>query len=77
LRLSRSFQGLMMSRLRGTSTIGIDSSEVMLRMLRVIFRGDSVPGRLGAGQRQVFFKQLMGIAANPHIRSIAAKGSIS
>ena len=67
----------MMSRLRGTSTIGIDSSEVMLRMLRVIFRGDSVPGRLGAGQRQVFFKQLMGIAANPDVGAAAVEHLVS
>ncbi len=50
----------------------------MFRMLGVIFRGDAISGRLGvAGQGQIFFKQLMGIAANPHIRAIAAKGSIS
>jgi hypothetical protein len=49
----------------------------MLRMLRVIFRGDSIPGRLGlVGQRQIFLKQLVGIAANPPLRPIAAERSI-
>ena len=49
----------------------------MLRMLRVIFRGDAIPGRLGiAGQRQIFFKQLVGIPANPNLRPVAAEGSV-
>jgi len=50
----------------------------MLCMLGVIFRSDSIPGRLGvASQRQIFFKQLVGIAANPPLYPIAAESSIS
>ena len=76
--LSGSFRRLLMSRPRVTFSIGIDNAEIMLRMLGVIFRGDAIPGRLSvAGQRQILFKQLVGIAANPHLRAIAAKGSIS
>jgi hypothetical protein len=49
----------------------------MLRMLGVIFRGNAITDRLGiAGQRQIFFKQLIGIATNPHLRPIAAEGSV-
>ena len=49
----------------------------MLRMLGVIFCGDAISGRLCvAGQRQIFFKQLVGIAATPNIRPIAAEGSV-
>ncbi len=49
----------------------------MLRMLGVIFRCHSISDRLGvAGQRQIFFKQLVGIAATPNIRPIAAEGSV-
>ena len=54
LGLSRSYRRLM-SRLRVTFSTGIDSAEVMLRMLGVIFRGDAISGRLGvAGHRQIF-----------------------
>jgi hypothetical protein len=68
----------MISRPRVTFSIGIDSAEVMLCMLGVIFRSDSIPGRLGvASQRQIFFKQLVGIAANPPLYPIAAESSIS
>jgi hypothetical protein len=68
----------MMARPRVTFSIGIDDAEIMLRMLGVIFRGDAIPGRLGvAGQRQIFFKQLVGIATNPYLRPIAAEGLIS
>ncbi len=78
LGLSRSFRWLMVSRPRVTFSIGIDNAEVMLRMLGVVFRSDAVPGRLGvAGQRQIFFKQLVGIAANPPLRSIAVEGLMS
>ena len=67
----------MVARARVTSSIGIDSAEVMLRMLRVIFRGDSIPGRLGlAGQRQIFLELLVGIAANPPLGPIAAERSM-
>jgi hypothetical protein len=60
-----------------TFSIGIDNAEVMLRMLGVIFRCHSISDRLGvAGQRQIFFKQLVGIAATPNIRPIAAEGSV-
>jgi hypothetical protein len=49
----------------------------MLRMLRVILRGDVVPGRLSvAGKRQVPFKQMTRISANPHLRPIAAEGLV-
>ena len=46
-RLGRSFRKLMMSRPRATFSSAIDNAEVMLRMLRVIFRGYSIPSRLG------------------------------
>jgi hypothetical protein len=50
----------------------------MLRMLGVIFRGDAIAGRLGvARQRQIFFKQLVGIAANPHLHPFTAERLIS
>lgn len=76
--LSRSFRRLMVSRPRVTFSTGIDSAEVMLRMLGVIFRSDAIPSRLGvARQGQIFFKQLVGIAANPHLRPIAAERLIS
>jgi hypothetical protein len=49
----------------------------MLRMLGVIFRSDAIPGRLSvAGQHQISLKQLVGIAANPPLRPIAAVGLI-
>ena len=49
----------------------------MLRMLGVIFCGDAISGRLCvAGQRQIFFKQLIGIASNPRLSPIAAEGSV-
>ena len=60
-----------------TFSIGIDNAEVMLRMLGVIFRSDAIPGRLSvAGQHQISLKQLVGIAANPPLRPIAAVGLI-
>ena len=78
LGLRSTFRRLMVSRPRRvTFSSGIDNAEVMLRMLEVIFRSDAISCRLGvAGQRQIFFKQLVGIAANPHIRPITAGGSI-
>jgi hypothetical protein len=76
LGLSRSFQGPM-SRPRVTFSIDIDHTEIMFRMLGVIFRCDTISSRLGvAGQRQIFFKQLIGIASNPHLSPIAAEGSV-
>src|SRR4051794_31958942 len=67
----------MMVRPRITFSIGIDNAEIMLRMLGVIFRGDAISGRLGvARQRQIFFKQLVGIPATPDLRPIAAEGSV-
>ena len=66
-----------MARPRVTFSIGIDNAEIMFRMLGVIFRGDAISGRLGvAGQGQIFFKQRVGIPANPHLRPIAAEGSV-
>jgi hypothetical protein len=78
LGLRSSFRRLMVSRPRQvTFSGGIDNAEVMLRMLGVVFRSDAIPGRLGvAGQRQIFFKQLVGIAANPYLRAIAAERSV-
>jgi hypothetical protein len=76
LGLSRPFQGPM-SRPRVTFSIVIDHTEIMFRMLGVIFRCDTIPSRLGvAGERQIFFKQLIGIASNPRLSPIAAEGSV-
>ena len=67
----------MESRPPVTFSSSIENAEIMLRMLRVIFRGDVIPGRLSvAGKRQVPVKQMTRISPNPHLRPIAAEGLV-
>ena len=78
LGLSRSFRWLMVSRPRVTFSTGIDRAEEMLRMLGVIFRGDPISRGLGVtSQRQIPFKQLVGIATSPHLNPFAAERLVS
>jgi hypothetical protein len=55
----------------------VKDPEVVLGMLEIAFRHDAITatGRVTA-QLQVFFKQLLGGAADPYIRSIAVENMV-
>ena len=77
LRLISTFRAHLLSVTPISLSISINDPEIMLGMLEIVFRGDAVAGCLCvSGQGQIFLQHLMGVAANPHLGSVAVEGLI-
>ena len=60
--------------LRGGLIHQVQHTKVMLGVLKIAFRHDAIAAARGiAAKLQVFFKQLLGGAANPNVRSVAVE----